>query len=330
MRSGAITIVVDNLENLFGFDDPDSVPIDGLPSGVAVGDFDNLNGVDLAITIPNGLSAGSVLVLLNAGTDGGGNWLGFGSSSQTTVGVDPSGVTVGFLDSGTDLDIAVTNRGDNTVSVLLNDGAGGFPKDLSPVSVGSQPSAIGAADYDGDTTTDLVVTNAGDDTIQFLFNDGGAGFPTSTLRNTGSNPFALDPCDLDNDKDTDAVTANANSNDISVIMNLGGGNFAPAVNFDVGLIPVDLAAGDFDGDGLGDLVTANNGDGTVSVLLNNSTIDTADFLGAVNLPVGDLPRSLTAVGESPRYVEEHATILEDPPSVKFVPGGLRQHKDFWV
>jgi hypothetical protein len=287
------TIIVENLESLFGFDNPVSEPIAGLPSDVAVGDFDNQDGLDLAITIPDPDPAnpGTVLVLLNAGTDALGNWRGFAGSTQTTVGRDPSGITVGLLDAGTDLDIAVTNAGDDDVMVLLNDGLGTFNVQPS-VGVGDQPSDLAAADFDGDTTIDLVVTNAGDDNVHFLANDGSGVMALSSIADVGVSPYAVDPSDIDEDKDPDALVANRDSDDISLLLNLGGGNFDPPVNIDVGDAPVDLAVGDFDNNFLDDLVTANTGDGTVSVVLNNGG---GTFAPAVNLPVGDLPRSLTTI-----------------------------------
>jgi hypothetical protein len=262
---------------------------------VAVGDFDNQDGVDLAITIPDPdpESPGSVLVLLNAGTDALGNWLGFASSTQTTVGRVPSGITGGFLDAGTDLDIAVTNAADDDVMVLLNDGLGMGTFNVQPtVAVGDQPSDLAAADFDGDTTIDLVVTNAGDDNVHFLANNGSGVMVLSSIVDVGVSPYAVDPSDIDEDKDPDALVANRDSDDVSVLLNLGGGNFDPPVNIDVGDAPVDLAVGDFDNNFLDDLVTANTGDGTVSVVLNNGG---GAFAFAVNLPVGDLPRSLTTI-----------------------------------
>jgi hypothetical protein len=251
--------------------------------------------VDLAITIPDPdpENTGTVLVLLNAGIDPLGHWLGFAGSTQITVGRDPSGITVGLFDAGGDLDLAVSNAADDDIMVLLNDGEGLGMFDVQPsVAVGDQPSDLAAADYSGDNVPDLVVANAGDDNLHFLNNDGSGGMALSSIVDVGLSPYAVDPSDLDNDKDPDAAAANRDSDDVSVVENLGGGSFAPAISIDVGDDPVALAAGDLDGNLFDDYVTANNGEGTVSVVLNNGD---GTFAPAVSLPVGDLPRSLTTV-----------------------------------
>ena len=39
-------VVVESLASLLGFDDPETVGLDGLPSGVAIGDFDGNGRMD--------------------------------------------------------------------------------------------------------------------------------------------------------------------------------------------------------------------------------------------------------------------------------------------
>lgn len=294
----AATVSVEDLQTLFGFGSPISEPVSGTPRGVVVGDFDGQDGDDLAIALADedDQTPGSVLVLLNAGTDGSGNWLGFAGSTQTAVGNELSAIAAAFLDGDAALDVAVSNRDGDNVVVLINAGAGDGSFG-APVAfpVGASPSAIAAANMNADAFTDLAVANFGDDTVQVLGNDGSAGFSTTGLFAVGIGPLAVDPSDLDNDKDADIVSANNGSNDVSVIVNLGGLGFAPAVHVDAGVAPVDLDVRDLDGDGLADVVTADGGGGTVSVLLNQGGVGAPDFAPAVSLPVGDAPRSLTGI-----------------------------------
>jgi T5SS/PEP-CTERM-associated repeat protein len=296
LRADAAIIIVENLDTIFDFDNTTPEGVNAPPTGVVVGDFDLQNGDDLAICTT---SPGSVLVLLNAGVDGSGNWLGFAASGQTFVGNDLSGIAAGFLDADPQLDVAVTNRDGDEVFVLLNTGNGDGMFSVRPaVAVGSQPSALAATDLDGDGITDLAVANGGSDDVHILVNDGNGNVGFDQVIPVGAFPLAVVPSDLDEDKDPDAlVTANHGTDDISLIPILGGGVFGTVVNLDVGDGPVDLATDDLDGDGRNDLVTANAGDvpgdaGTVSVVLNNGD---GTFAPAVNLPVGDDPGSLTTI-----------------------------------
>ncbi|MHC4430102.1 MAG: FG-GAP repeat domain-containing protein, partial [Planctomycetota bacterium] len=193
------------------------------------------------------------------------------------------------------LDVAVTNRDGDNVFVLLNTlGDGSFP-DVVELAVGSEPSDLAAADFSGNTFIDLVVANAGDDNLQFLDNVGNAVFEPGPIIGVGISPWAVDPSDIDNDKDPDAAAANRGSNDVSVVVNLGGGSFDTPINLAVGDGPVDIAVVDLDQNGFADIATADNLDGTVSVILVSGVADALEFTPAVNLPVGDLPRSLTTI-----------------------------------
>jgi len=63
-------------------------------------------------------------------------------------------------------DLAVTNSGsDNRVSVLLNNGAGGFLAAAPYPGGGTVTWAIAVADFNDDGKMDLVVANGGSDTV---------------------------------------------------------------------------------------------------------------------------------------------------------------------
>jgi len=65
-------------------------------------------------------------------------------------------------------DIAVANKDDGTISVLVSLADGSFapPK---PYSVGQGPMAITAADFNGDGIPGLAVVNSGDNTFLFCW-----------------------------------------------------------------------------------------------------------------------------------------------------------------
>ncbi len=307
-QGGSVSIAVESLAGLLGFDDPETVGLDGQPRDVALGDFDGINGVDVAIAVPSESGDGSVVVLRNAGTDGGGAWLGFLGATQTTVGADPSSLTTGRYDDDGLLDLAVTNRGDDTMSVLINNGLGNGTFDtpiVFPTQVG--PVAIVAGDFTGDGVTDLAVAAAGapaldgsaTGTLTIYGNDGTGMFDVSTTVGGIAAPLNVETGDLDNDKDLDfAVPITSGVEAIFFekgkpvaqhTLPTGDGPSDIATSYDGG--EIDLFA-DLDGNGLPDLVTANTADETISIMINAGG---GAFETTVSLPVGDNPRSVTAL-----------------------------------
>lgn len=291
------TVVVENLESLFGFDENNPIDVVGEATAVAVGDLDGDSDEDIAITLKGAAPEllGSVLVLRNGGFDTSGQWMTEGGATQTPVGLEPSGIVIDFLDGDAHRDIAVTNLGDDTVQVLGNTGAGDATfSTLATIGVGDEPTDLAAADFDLNGDVDLVVSNGADATMEFLFNVGDGTFGSPIIVGAGLKTQAVDTGDLDNDKDEDAFSVNEDDDTITVAFNDGNGAFSTpmTITLPVGDAPVDLAVSDLDNSGYLDLVTANNGDGTVSVVLNNGG---GSFVAAVNLPVGELPTSLTTL-----------------------------------
>jgi len=101
-----------------GFGDRQDYPAGDRPYGVVAGDFDSDDDLDLAVT--NAGSNADVSVFLGDGSGG------FGDRQDYPAGNVPYSVVAGDFDSDDDLDLAVTNYNDDDVSVLLNNGFGGF------------------------------------------------------------------------------------------------------------------------------------------------------------------------------------------------------------
>jgi Bacterial Ig-like domain (group 3)/FG-GAP-like repeat len=79
-------------------------------------------------------------------------------------------------------DLAVSNRFDNTVTVLLGNGDGTFTIKSSP-SVGNFPLSVAVADFNGDGISDLATANIGDNTVTVLLSQI-TQTATATLKNT--------------------------------------------------------------------------------------------------------------------------------------------------
>jgi hypothetical protein len=81
------------------------------------------------------------------------------SSAGAIVAVD--------LDGDGKPDLAVTNTGDNTVRVLINQGNGTFTAALDQPT-GSVPWALAVVDLNGDGRTDLAVANEESNNVSVL------------------------------------------------------------------------------------------------------------------------------------------------------------------
>ena len=103
------------------------------------------------------------------------------AGSPVPVGTRPVAVMLADFDGDDDLDIAVTNNTTNNVSILLNNGSGGFTARVAR-GTGAGPRGIAAGDLDGDGDIDLVVANFGADTVSILLNNGSGGFTRPARR----------------------------------------------------------------------------------------------------------------------------------------------------
>jgi uncharacterized protein (TIGR03437 family) len=143
------------------------------PVSVAIADFNMDGKMDLAIANEG---TDNLTILLG---DGQGKFAAAPGSSPIPVESRPFFVTVGNFNGDPIPDLAVANEGDNTVTVLLGNGAGGFaqaaynpftPDTGSPYSVGTSPVSLAVADFNGDGTMDLAVANEDSNTVSVLLN----------------------------------------------------------------------------------------------------------------------------------------------------------------
>ncbi|MEH2092349.1 FG-GAP-like repeat-containing protein, partial [Nostoc sp.] len=213
------------------------------------------------------------------------------------VGTNPNAIAVADFDGDGKKDLVVANSNDNNISLLLNDGSGGFGTPTN-FTVGTNPHAIAVADFNGDGKLDLVVANSDDNNVSVLLNNGSGGFGTPTNFAVGTNPNAIAVADFDGDGKKDLVVANSGSANVSVLVNDGNGGFGTATNFTVGSNPESVALEDLNGDSKLDLVIANSDDNNISVLFANS--DPTDL-------------ELTAVTENVEAGSEIATFTTTDP-----------------
>jgi FG-GAP-like repeat/Putative Ig domain/Beta-propeller repeat len=297
--NGNVTVLLGNGSGGFAVAPGSPFAAGAFPHSVTVGDFNGDGIQDLAVANYNG---NSVTVLLGNGSGG----FTAAAGSPFAVGTNPSAVAVGDFNRDGNLDLAIANRGDGTVTTLFGDGVGGFTQGPgSPFTVGAAPMSLAVGDFNGDGIDDVAVANSTDNTVTILLGDSSGWLPPSS-----GSPFAVGTTpswvvvgDFNGDGIQDLATANSGSNNLTVLLGDGSGNFATMTGspLAVGASPASLAVEDFNGDGIEDLAVPNNLDNNVTVLLGavvGSTPQTITFGPLSNVTYGVLPFAVSATSTS--------------------------------
>jgi len=133
------------------------------PLSIKTADFNGDGRPDLAIAD----GGGTVTVLLGDGSGGFSSAVG----SPFTAGSDTYSVAATDLNGDGYVDLATVNFADNTATVLLGNGSGGFTAAIgSPFSIGANPASVAAGDFNGDGHPDLAMVNSTDNNVTVLLN----------------------------------------------------------------------------------------------------------------------------------------------------------------
>ena len=126
------------------------------PRTLALADFNGDGFLDLAVTNFND----NTVTILLGNSDKSGNFQVQGPAPAT--GANPAGIAVGDFNGDGLADLAVTNFGANTLSVLLGKGDGTFqPQVAFTANIGASPYPVAVGDFNGDGIPDLAVANYG-------------------------------------------------------------------------------------------------------------------------------------------------------------------------
>lgn len=163
------------------------------PTAMVAGDFNNDGTQDLAVI--SGGSSGTLDVFLNTVLPNGQvSFAEVPQPSPAPVLLDPSSLAADDFNRDSNLDVAVANQGDGTVSFFLGDGSGrmteiqdacGLPgTDLFPCFTSGGPVAMTLGDVDGDGRMDVMVANQNQASVSVLLSSRPAATPTSTPTST--------------------------------------------------------------------------------------------------------------------------------------------------
>jgi hypothetical protein len=189
------------------------------PGDIAVGDLDGTGGPDLAVVL-----GGSNQVSALLSQPGGGYTKPAGM--PMSVGTSPQHVVIAPLNGDALPDVAVTNFGSDSVTVLDRVPAGGFTEAAgSPYTVGIRPAGLGVGDFNGQGGLDLAVADSGDDTIDILRNDGSGGFVRQAPVTTAPavTPYGLTVGDFSGDGKPDIAYTALTTANVGLLDNTSGG-----------------------------------------------------------------------------------------------------------
>ena len=220
------------------------------PAGVAFADITGDGRLDIVVA-NEGAASVSVIPGLS------GTPLGrFGTRTDFAVGTEPVAVGIADLNNDTRPDIIVTNRGSNSISVLLNSG-GGLLSSHFDYPAGLAPWGLAIADVNADSRPDLAVANSGESNVSVFLGDGLGGFSPRSDLVTVPFPRNVALGDLNGDGKLDLVSANFADGTVTRWLGDGFGAFAARADIPAGMNPSGLAIGDLNADGKADIAVAN-------------------------------------------------------------------------
>jgi hypothetical protein len=308
---GTISILQGNSDGTFQPATTVQLPAGFQPTALAAHDFNGDGHEDLVVTSTNaGGSGGNVSILLGNG-DG-----TFQPAVSAPTGNLPVAVAVANFHSGqagSNVDVAVSNQDDNSISIFQVNSNGTFSTSSSSPSLlqlpaGYKPAGLATGSFTGSGFIDLAVADEGNDTVSVFLGNGDGTFQNRVDYATGNSPIFVAASDFNNDGITDLAIANngaptsANTgNTVTILLgqsninntSVGNGTFAPGTirDFPAGNGPTSIAVGDFNIDGVNDLAVADQTDNAVSVLLN---LGTGLFGPNFELPVDQSPVSIAS------------------------------------
>ena len=264
------------------------------PVSMATGTFGNTvvnsSGVTVApvdLVIANSTS-NNVTVLLG---NGDGTFVE-APGSPYPVGTNPSSVVVADFNGDGDLDFAVANKGDNTISVFKGNGQGGFtafpasPFALQNSAANSEkgPVAMATANFKNTTlpnTTapevDLAIVNQTTNNVTILLGsldtNGNVLLtePNSSPVAVGNTPVAIAAADLNSDGIPDLAVVNQADNTVSIILSSANANatfsYASGSPLATATTPAGIVIANFTGGNVPSLAVTNQGQSTLGLYL---------------------------------------------------------------
>ncbi len=236
------------------------------PYVLTTGDFNNDGILDV---VTSNLDEGNIILRLGRG-DGSlyspppPFYYPSGQSPQSR----PYFFATGHFNSDNNLDIAVSNAGENSISVWLGNGDGTLTRVLGDFSAHGKPTGLVSADMNSDGKADLIVANEAGDDISVLLGSGSGIFGSPVSYPAGDEPFSVAVAYFNDDTYPDVAVTNLRSDTVGVFLGTSAGTLRPQVTFATIKDPTALIVADMNSDGRQDIVVSSYSEDQVAVLLN--------------------------------------------------------------
>ena len=257
----AVSYLQDNdVQVLFGtgsgsFSSAAAYPLGNQPYWIASGDLNGDGYPDLVATNTNvNGTTGTVSVLLNNknGT--------FASAASYPVGKQPYQVAIGDVNGDGHPDLAVTNYGANTVTILFGSSTGAFTVQPATLATCANPYGVAIGDFKHNGFPSVAVTCYSSSQLEIFPNNGNGTFGTpymytvlNSINGLTPNPASIALGDFNRDGKLDIVVGNTTANNIAFFAGNGDNTFAASVESPSLNFPDSIVAGDFNGDGILDI-----------------------------------------------------------------------------
>jgi hypothetical protein len=210
------------------------------------------------------------------------------------TGLYPTGIATADFNHDGHLDIVTADYHGNSISVLLNNGAGLLnlrPTATYPTVEGAETSNLAVGDLNKDGNPDVIATNPQRASVSlFLGHADGTFDPAVDLPvgiMGGSQPYSVAIGDFDGDGNNDVAIADDRSGTIVVRLGNGDATFKDEVAYEIGGVrDYIITTRDVNFDGKLDLVSANRGSDNVSVLLGRGDGTFRKSIGVSVRPMG--------------------------------------------
>ncbi len=287
-RGRSVSILLNEGKGSFRKPSGSPVRVDFAPLLIAAGDVNSDGKVDLALTDHDSYE---VLILHGDGEGG------FAESETRPLSMQAEkphnhGLALADFNRDGNLDIATSNNGEHSISVLTGNGEGNFelmPK--APFGVGRNPYPLTVADVNRDSCPDILVPNLNGQ-VSLLLSNGKGSFNPAVNIGVLPRPYFLATGDFNNDSFPDFVTSHDDITTLSILLGDGKGGFVQAKNspLDAGQRVWKIVCRDMDADGNADLIAAGQIENEVLIIYGdgsgNFSLESTETYPAGNQPTG--------------------------------------------